>query len=278
MKVRIESRATRLNVVLLAVTLMSCAGASEVVKVEKPDEWTLVWSDEFEGPAGSAVDAAKWGFDVGGHGWGNEQLEYNREGTPNASLDGEGNLAVTAREETYEGNTYTSARLLTKGKFDHTYGRIEARIKLPEGQGIWPAFWMLGADFEAVGWPDCGEIDILEYRGQEVGTVHGSLHGPGYSGATPISSSYNLQDGGFHEDFHVFGVTWDPGRIAWHVDGEVYAVATPASLPSGTKWVFDHPFFLILNVAVGGGFVGGVGPDTEFPQTMLVDWVRVYAR
>ena len=258
--------------------LWSCAGTEGAVKEPDTQEWRLVWSDEFEGAKGTALDASKWGYDVGGHGWGNKQLEFNREGTSNAALDGEGNLAITARKETYEKNEYTSARILTKGKFEHTYGKIEARIKLPKGQGIWPAFWMLGADFPEVGWPACGEIDILEYRGQDVASILGSLHGPGYSGGDPISRGYSLSEGGFDENFHVFGVTWDPGRIAWHVDGEIYGVATPGSLPNGAEWVFNHPFFIIMNVAVGGNFVGDVGPNTEFPQAMLVDWVRVYAR
>ncbi|MEO1337060.1 MAG: glycoside hydrolase family 16 protein, partial [Myxococcota bacterium] len=160
------------------------------------------------------------------------------------------------------------------------YGRIEARIKLPVGSGIWPAFWMLGDDFAEVGWPQTGEIDIMEYRGQRPGTVIGSIHGPGFSGGDSISAQFSLEEGGFDDDFHVFAVEWDPSRIAWFVDDEVYNVVTAGDVVIGQnrEWVFDHPFFIILNVAVGGTFVGPVGADTVFPQTMLVDYVRVFSR
>jgi beta-glucanase (GH16 family) len=156
-------------------------------------------------------------------------------------------------------------------------GRFEARIKLPVGQGIWPAFWLLGANFETVGWPDCGEIDIMEYRGQEPNILHGSLHGPGYSGGDAITQSYTLPgEEGFNSDFHVFAVEWEPDTLRWFVDSTAYHVVTPVSLPRGGSWVFDHPFFIILNVAVGGYFAGSPDATTTFPQTMLVDWVRVY--
>ncbi|MGD9140088.1 MAG: glycoside hydrolase family 16 protein [bacterium] len=237
----------------------------------------LVWEDEFEGPAGQLPDADKWGYDIGGSGWGNAQLEYDTDRPTNVSLDGEGHLAITAREEEYLGREYTSARINTKGLFQQTRGRFEARIKLPIGQGIWPAFWMLGADFETVGWPDCGEIDIMEYRGQEPNILHGSLHGPGYSGGGALTRSYTLPGAeGFNDDFHVFAVEWESDALTWFVDSTSYYVVTPGSLPDGGSWVFDHPFFIILNVAVGGYFVGSPDATTTFPQTMLVDWVRVY--
>ena len=150
-------------------------------------------------------------------------------------------------------------------------------MKLPSGQGLWPAFWLLGSDFGTVGWPACGEIDIMEYRGQEPRIAHGALHGPGYSGGNALTGSFQLPRGAFDTEFHVFAVEWDAGTITWLVDGIAYKVATPANLPAGTRWVFDHPFFIILNVAVGGNYVGGPSPDTSFPQAMTVDYVRVYA-
>jgi beta-glucanase (GH16 family) len=240
-----------------------------------PEEVTLLWQDEFDGPAGQLPDASKWSFDVGTD-WGNAQLEYDTDRAENVSLDGEGNLAITAREDSYEGSAYTSGRIKTQGKFARQRGRFEARIKLPVGRGIWPAFWLLGDNFETVGWPECGEIDIMEYRGQEPNIVHGSLHGPGYSGGGAITSRFILPGDGFDAGFHTFAIEWDEEGISWFVDGLVYQRRTPADLRSGARWVFDHPFFIILNVAVGGSFVGAPDESTQFPQTMLVDWVRVY--
>ncbi len=240
-------------------------------------DWQLIWEDDFTGSAGSAIDGDKWAFDTGGHGWGNEQLEYNTDRTENVSLDGQGHLQIVAREENYEGNEYTSGRIKTQGKFTTGYGRIEARIKLPEGQGLWPAFWMLGADFPSVGWPQCGEIDIMEYRGQATSQANGALHGPGYSGNTPLHGTYTLAGAGFNEDYHVFAVEWTSSRITWLVDGNSYMSYGTGDLPGGSPWVFDHNFFILLNVAVGGGYVGNPDASTPFPQAMLVDYVRVYA-
>jgi len=240
-----------------------------------PEEITLVWQDEFDGPAGELPDPSKWNFDIGTD-WGNAQLEYDTARPENVSLDGDGHLAITAREETYQGSSYTSGRIHTQGSFAHTRGRFEARIQLPVGQGIWPAFWMLGDDFGTVGWPACGEIDIMEYRGQEPNVVHGSLHGPGYSGGGAVTGRFVLSGNGFDAGFHTFAIEWDQDNISWYVDGQVYQRRSAADLPSGMRWVYDHPFFLILNVAVGGHFVGSPDATTQFPQTMLVDWVRVY--
>jgi len=250
--------------------------------------WTLAWADEFNGPAGAAVDSAKWGFDVGGGGWGNRELEYYTDSTRNASTDGAGNLRIVAIKETlarkaarcwYGQCQYTSARLLTKGRFQQTYGRFEARLKIPYGQGIWPAFWMLGANIDPAGWPACGEIDIMENIGREPAVVHGTLHGPGYSGAAGVGAPYSLTTGQrFADDFHTFAVEWEPGAIRWYVDNQLYQTRTSADLPAGSAWVFDHPFFMILNVAVGGNWPGSPDATTTFPQTMLVDYVRVYRR
>lgn len=174
---------------------------------------------------------------------------------------------------------YTSARLLTAGKFDVTYGRVESRIKIPAGQGLWPAFWMLGGNIGEVGWPACGEIDIMENVGKEPVTVHGSMHGPGYSGNTPETGYFNLPGGArFSDDYHVFAVEWEPNVVRFFVDGSLYQTRTPADLPAGTKWVYDHPFFMLLNVAVGGGWPGSPDASTHVPQEMRVDYVRVYKR
>ncbi len=240
-----------------------------------PEEVSLIWEDEFEGSAGQSPDPSKWRFDIGTD-WGNEQLEYDTDRPENISLDGDGNLAITAREESYEGSAYTSGRMSTQGRFARARGRFEARIRLPVGQGIWPAFWLLGDNFESVGWPACGEIDIMEYRGQDPNVVHGSLHGPGYSGGAAVTGHFVLPGSGFDAGFHTFAIEWDASSIAWLVDGQVYQRRTADDLPSGARWVFDHPFFILLNVAVGGHFVGAPDASTQFPQTMLVDWVRVY--
>ncbi|NOK33220.1 glycoside hydrolase family 16 protein [Corallococcus exercitus] len=240
--------------------------------------WELVWQDEFDGPAGTLPSKERWVADVGGDGWGNGQFEYDTARAENASLDGEGHLAITARKERYGGNDYTSARLTTKNRYTQTYGRIEARIHLPTGRGIWPAFWMLGADVDSVGWPECGEIDIMEYRGQIPSIVRGSLHGPGYSGGANIGREHAVSGAPLSADFHVYAVEWEPERIRFILDDTVFFEATPKNLPAGKKWVYDHPHFLILNVAVGGSFVGPPDSSTVFPQTMKVDYVRVYER
>jgi len=248
--------------------------------------WTLAWSDEFNGPAGSAVDGTKWVAEVGNgsNGWGNHQREYNTNSTKNAAMDGAGNLVITAIKETlgkkyrcwYGECQYTSARLKTQGRFEQAYGRFEARIRVPYGQGIWPAFWMLGNNIQTAGWPNCGEIDIMEHIGREPYTVYGTIHGPGYSGASGIGAPYTLTSARFTDDFHVFAVEWEPNQIRWYVDGNLYQTRTPADLPTGSAWVFDHPHFLILNLAVGGYWPGDPDSTTVFPQKMYVDYVRVY--
>lgn len=244
--------------------------------------YALRWSDEFDGPAGSAPDQTKWNYDTGGGGWGNNELETYTSRTQNAFLDGEGQLVIKAVKETFTGadgirRDYTSARLLTRGKFTQRYGRFEARIKLPFGQGIWPAFWMLGANIDQVGWPMCGEMDIMENIGREPSVNHGTLHGPGYSGGAGLGGIYSLPSGQkFSDDFHIFAIEWEPTIVRFYVDGNLYQTKTPADA-TGKQWVFDHPFFILLNVAVGGNFPGNPNDTTTFPQTMTVDYVRVYA-
>ncbi|PYQ16705.1 MAG: hypothetical protein DMF80_03685 [Acidobacteria bacterium] len=248
-----------------------------------PAEWTLAWSDEFEGPAGASVDPGRWVAEVGGHGWGNNELEYYTDRTRNAYLDGGGSLVIEALRERFEGQgvvrEYTSARLKTQGRFEQAYGRFEARIKIPRGQGMWPAFWLLGTDIPTVGWPRCGEIDVMENIGREPAAVHGSMHGPGYSGGSSVTGTYALLGGeAFADAFHDFAVEWEPAIVRFFVDGRLYETRTPADLRPGQVWVFDHPFFVILNVAVGGDWPGAPDATTAFPQTMLVDYVRVYRR
>jgi beta-glucanase (GH16 family) len=249
--------------------------------LEDPSGWTLVWSDEFDGAAGSRVDAATWRPEVGGHGWGNAELQYYTDSVENAALDGAGNLAIVARQiephlrdRLYCGCPYTSARLISKDRFAFSYGLVQARIRVPPGRGLWPAFWMLGQNIDHVGWPQCGEIDVMENFGKDPTVVHGTVHGPGYSGAAGVTASYdagaNLADG-----FRVYAVVWDATTIRWYLDDQLYATVTPGDL-GGNAWVFDHEFFLLLNLAVGGTF--SVTPDSSvaFPQAMLVDYIRVY--
>lgn len=244
----------------------------------------LIWSDDFEGVSGSAPDSAKWTHDTG-FGWGSGELQAYTDRTRNASLDGQGNLAIAARAETYTGpdgetSQYTSARLNTREKFSFAYGRIESRIKVPSGQGIWPAFWLLGDDIFTTGWPGCGEIDMMEVLGDEPDVLYQSIHGPQ---PEANDGEYGLTDRvAFAEplsaEFHMYGAEWGPGWISLTADGEVYRTFTPADLPHSARWVFDHPHHVILDVAVGGEWPGPPDATTPFPATMLVDWVRVWDR
>ncbi len=235
----------------------------------------LLWHDEFSGPKGSRPDPSKWTYDLGGNGWGNKELETYTNRPANAFLDGDGHLIIRAIKRA--DGKFTSARLKTQGRFAFTYGRAEARMKLPRGQGMWPAFWMLGDDIKTVNWPACGEIDIMESLGREPAIVHGTVHGPGYSGKGGISAQYTLPGApALADEFHLYAVDWTPGRIQFSIDGHVYATVTPALLPQGTKWVYNHPFFLLLNLAVGGAWPGNPDATTTFPQDLTVDYVRVY--
>lgn len=262
-----------LAVVVVLASLASFAGCRD--SPTGSDQWTLAWSDEFEGPLGTPPNPATWSAETGTN-WGNAQLEYDTDRPTNASLDGEGNLVITARKELFGGQPYTSARLTTAGRRTVQYGKIEARMKLPRGQGMWPAFWLLGANVATVGWPTTGEIDVMEYRGQEPGTVIGSLHGPGYSGGSAKTRRYSPSATRFDNSFHVFSIEWTTDRVDWFVDGTRYYGVGRSEVPG--PWVFDHPFNILLNLAVGGNFVGAPNEFTPFPQAMVVDWVRVYER
>lgn len=247
----------------------------------------LTFNDEFEKAANSPIDTSKWMAEIGGGGWGNQELQYYTNSINNAYHDGQGNLVIKAIKLSppltlscwYGQCQYTSARLITKGKFEQKYGRFEARIKVPKGQGMWSAFWMLGNNIDTVGWATCGEIDIMENIGREPKIVHGTMHGPGYNGANGISSSYNsTNDQPFGDDFHIYASEWSENKIQFFVDGVLYKTMTPANLPQNANWVFDHPFFMILNFAVGGPW-GGVPDNTSvFPNAMVIDYVRVYKR
>lgn len=246
--------------------------------------WILTWSDEFNSANGSAPDSTKWTYDLGGGGWGNQELQSYTSRTQNAQIQN-GNLVITALQENYTGTdgigrNYTSARLKTQNLFTQAHGRFEARIKIPKGQGIWPAFWMLGNDIRQNGWPKCGEIDIMENIGREPGTIHGSLHGPSSVAHTSdLTSTVSLPAGqNYLDDFHIYAIEWEPGTVRFYVDSNNYATFTQAQLPAGGQWVFDHPFFIIMNVAVGGVWPGSPDASTRFPEQMLVDYVRVYTK
>ncbi len=244
---------------------------------------TPVWQDEFNQPPGSGPDPKKWVHDLGDTGWGNQELQNYTAAPANAFIAedpaaSDGRVLVLRALRTPDGH-YTSARLKTKGLFATGPARIEARLKLPQGQGIWPAFWMMGGNVDEVGWPACGEIDIVEMVGHLPGTLHGTLHGPGYFGKHGLTKSTQLPAGAtFGDRYHIFAVDWRKDRIDWLLDGKVYHSMTPAALPAGTAWVFDGrtPFYLLLNLAVGGLWPGYPDATTTFPQEYRIDWVRVY--
>lgn len=267
----------------IAVCMMGCTAVAQPQPASAaPSRWKLAWGDEFNGANGSAPDAAKWAFETGGNGHGNHELETYTRRTANVQQRN-GNLVITARRENFTGadgiaRPYTSGRIRTKGLFSQAYGRFEASIKLPLGKGIWPAFWLLGDNIDTVGWPKCGEIDIFENIG-EPSTIYSTLHGPGYSGAHGISAKFQLPAGqAVDTGFHLYAVEWAPKDIKFFLDNKLIAERTPADLPPGTTWVYDHPFFIILNVAVGGYWPGNPDATTRFPQQMLVNYVRVYTR
>ncbi|WP_420319768.1 glycoside hydrolase family 16 protein [Flagellimonas sp.] len=260
---------------LLLVMLLIISGC-ETDDVQTVATFTnLIMADEFN--TDGTPDRSIWTYDIGrgpnGDGWGNQELQYYTNRTDNVKVDN-GYLLITAKEEAFEGASYTSARLKTQGLFEQQYGRFEARIRLPYGKGLWPAFWLLGNDCDQNIWPQCGEIDIMEYLGDSPTVTFGSVHGPGYSAGEAETKEYELENDRFDTGFHIFGIEWGPDYINYYVDGDLYNQITQNDVPG--EWVFDHPFYIILNVAVGGTFPGSPNEDTTFPQTMLVDYVRVY--
>ncbi len=262
---------------LLATGISGHAQPSPSIK-----DWQLTWSDEFNAPNGSPPDPAKWNIVTGGKGFGNNELEtYTRR--PTNIQQQNGNLVITAQIEDLTGpdgvpRHYTSARINTQNHFAQKYGRFEARIQLPAGKGIWPAFWLLGGNHETTPWPNCGEVDILETIGAP-DTMYSTIHGPGYSGSKGPSTKYVLPAGeAVDTAFHLYAVEWTPNDIKFFFDDHLIVERTPADLPPGSTWVYDHSFYILLNLAVGGNWPGTPDASTTFPQKMLVDYVRVYSR
>ncbi len=281
----------RKRALALVGATLACAAGAPVITVPAPPPpppitWTLVWSDEFSGAAGAAIDTTKWRYDrgdgcPGNCGWGNNEKEYYTSDAANIAQNGVGQLAITARVATdslscYYGKCrYKSAKITTRDKMFADQGRIEARIKLASGQGLWPAFWMLGKNIGAVGWPTCGELDIMENHGSDVTSMSSAVHGPGYSGNTPLVHANHFASGGV-TDFHLYAVEWDSVSIRFFVDDVRHFLVPRGSVQQYGKWVFDQQFFVILNLAVGGNFDHDPQSDAIFPGTMLVDYVRVY--
>lgn len=239
-----------------------------------PEGWNLIWHDEFDG---DAINASNWTYDLGGGGWGNGEAQVYTDRPENARVEN-GLLIIEAQKVVNEsgGSSFTSARLKTQGLQTFQYGFIEARIKVPAGKGLWPAFWMLGSNFPQVGWPDSGEIDIMEYVGREPDLIIGTMHGPGYAGAVGLSK-WNRQNFNIADDFHTYAVEWDANQISWFFDGEKYSTYTWEDVGS-REWVFDQPFFIILNLAIGGTLGGLVVPETPFPAQYQVEYVRVFQK
>ncbi|MFB0937931.1 MAG: glycoside hydrolase family 16 protein [Urechidicola sp.] len=262
-----------MSFLLVALFITSSCATDDTQTVATFTE--LVWQDEFD--TEGAVNPENWTHEIGTgtNGWGNNELEYYTDRSENATVQN-GLLVISAKNEEFNGSSYTSARIITKGKFEQTHGRFEARIKLPSGQGIWPAFWLLGDDSNGSEiWPQIGEIDIMENVGDEPTKIFGTVHGPGYSGGESIGKSYELQNDRFDAGFHVFGIEWGQNYINYYVDDVLYNQITPDDVTG--EWVFnDGPFYIILNVAVGGSYPGSPNASTVFPQNMLVDYVRVY--
>ncbi len=252
-----------------------------------PTGWDMVWSDEFDDPAGTPPNPAYWSYEIGDGtvntipGWGNSELQYYTSSTENSATDGNGNLVITMRESDgslacyYGPCEYTSARLISQYKAEFAYGRIESRIQVPSGaDGLWPAFWSLGTDIGEVGWPQTGEIDFMEYVSRLPNEIFGTIHGPGYSGGASFGNVYQFGER-VSNDYHTFAIEWEPDLIRWYVDGYLYHTAIPADV-APNEWVFNDPIFIIFNMAVGGNFGGPVSPDLTFPQEMVIDYVRVY--
>ncbi|MBS4041156.1 MAG: glycoside hydrolase family 16 protein [Flavobacteriales bacterium] len=270
------NKITPLVFAVLIATTYSCS--SETEQKLEPRNWELVWADEFNEAAGTQPNPTKWTYDLGtgSNGWGNFEQQTYTNRPENVSMDGNGNLVITARRENFQGAQFTSARIKTQGIFDQKYGKFEARLKTPYGQGLWPAFWLLGNNINEVSWPQCGEIDVMELRGQLPSIINGSIHGPGFSGADALSGTYGLQNARFDTDYYTYAVEWDANKIDFFVNGFLYHRITKSEVQARGEWVFDHPFFMILNVAVGGNYVGAPNLGTPFPQKMIIDYVRVY--
>lgn len=272
----------------LAAPLACTRDTPSIASTTSTTVWIQVAGDEFDGAAGARVDSTKWQYETGDGcsqricGWGNGEKEYYTDAPENIALNGQGQLTIVARRATadltcyYGPCRYTSARITSRGKMVISPGRVEARIKLPAGQGLWSAFWMLGHSHPTTPWPACGELDVMENKGSQPTTTSSAVHGPGYSGTTPFAHAKSLAGGTFADDFHTFAVEWDSLQVRFFVDDSVHYVVRGNELERFGRSVLDQPFFLILNLAVGGHFDGDPGSDAIFPATMLVDYVRVY--
>ncbi len=276
--------------ILLTVSAFLLAFSFGQAALAQSPTWTLQWSDEFNAAAGTYPNSKNWTYDTGNSGFGNPEIEnYCVPGSniapcvgskPNAYQDGNGNLVVTAIRDS--SGQWTSARLKSQGLVQPQYGRIEARMKLPVGDGFWPAFWMLGADINSTPWPGCGEQDIMEWvQSYTPTTTSSTTHGPGYSGANGIGARFTFPGGGRVDDsnYHIYGVIWAPNSIQYYRDSpsNVFETLTSSTIPSGSTWPFNNPFFLLLNLAIGnGGFPGTTDSSTPSTATMLVDYVRIY--
>jgi beta-glucanase (GH16 family) len=279
------------RIVLALATCSLLAGGCNAPPPMPEDHWegpkgTMheVFRDEFDGPAGSAPNPAHWNVLDKEVNWNDEMQHYTQE-RKNSYLDGSGHLVIEGHKETYlkpdgtlSTQPYTSARLESVGLVEQLYGKFEARVWLPKGVGLWPAFWVLSNTYQTEGWPECGEIDILELAGSEDNTIHGTMHGPGYSGAAGLSRPFKLESGSFADGFHVFAIEWAPDGMRWLVDGQPYHSRTPDGMDFvGMRWVFDTPMYIILNLAIGGIYDGPPDETTVFPAKVLVDYVSVSA-
>lgn len=245
----------------------SCTSSSKNATTASADSsgYQLVWSDEFNG---NSVDTTNWNFEIGGEGWGNHEQEYYQ---PQNAKVSDGNLIIEGRKENMQSNHYTSSRMTTKGKREFLYGKIEARIKIPVGQGFWPAFWMLGANIDTVNWPACGEIDIMEHINTDsllYGTLHWDNNGHVQKGDTLVYTP---------SDYHVYGIEWDSTSIRWYLDGKKYHEVSILNGVNSTS-EFHKPAFILLNVALGGDWPGQKIDDAKLPARMIVDYVRVYKK
>lgn len=249
---------------LLIVLLVSFSSCDENDDGPKGTTWQLVWSDEFN--ESGALNEANWTYDLGAGGWGNNELQSYTNSAENV-ISEDGLLKIIIKED------FTSARVKTQGLFSQTYGRFEASIRTPSGAGVWPAFWLLGDSVDSVGWPQCGEIDIMELIGQRPNIISGTIHGPGNFGAGGIGKTFGYENERFDADFHLFAIEWGVDYLDFYVDDNLYQRITPSDVE---EWVFNEPFFIILNVAIGGDLPGFPNSSTVFPQSMDVDYVRVY--
>lgn len=263
---------------LSPIVLTSCSDDKDE---DTNDPWVLVWSDEFNDPTPDGrPDPSKWTYEIGASGYGNQEKQNYTDRVENACYaieDNEGCLKITALADNYQNVTYSSARIKTEGRFATTYGRFEARMKLPYGPGMWPAFWLLGSNYATDTWPKCGEIDIMENKGIQPNIVSSAVHCPGHSGGNPFTDTFGYPDKRFDTAFHIFAVEWDETKIEFSVDGVAYHTVLASDMTQD-EWVFNHPFFIIINLAVGGIFGGDPTDNTVFPQSLYVDYVRVYQR